>query len=381
MTALAEARKAARLGLNPYNDWVAREGINVVEGVGHYLPEVETKPWARYGVKGALVHLTGKGDFGNCFAIDIPAGGATTPQRHLYEDTVFVIEGRGSTEIELPDGTTRSFEWQENSLFAIPLNVRHRFLNASGQKRALLATVTSLPQALKIYHNDKFIFENDFDFEDRLGKENYFEGGGDLTMVRAGQNIWETNFVPDAGAIELHEWTDRGAGSQNIMFLLANGNMHAHVSEIATGTYKKAHRHSAGAHIFTVTGKGYSLLWSDGDADFKRVDWSPGWLFAPVEGQFHQHFTTSTVPSRYLALIAGSNARYPLTESQRRISSADDGGRGKVSLSIKLGGDQVEYEDQDPRIHDIWLEEMRKNGITPSFEKYGGAAPKAAAAR
>jgi hypothetical protein len=41
-----------------------------------------------------------------------------------------------------------------------------------------------------------------------------------------------------------------------------------------------------------------------------------------------------------------------------------------VSKSVKDGGDQIEYEDQDPRIHRIWLEEMRKNGATPRMEEY-----------
>ena len=36
--------------------------------------------------------------------------------------------------------------------------------------------------------------------------------------------------------------------------------------------------------------------------------------------------------------------------------------------SIKEGGDQIEYEDQDPRIHEIWLEEMRKAGIIPRLD-------------
>ena len=39
-----------------------------------------------------------------------------------------------------------------------------------------------------------------------------------------------------------------------------------------------------------------------------------------------------------------------------------------VSLNIKEGGGQIEYEDQDPRIHRLWLEEMRKNGVTPKME-------------
>ena len=38
--------------------------------------------------------------------------------------------------------------------------------------------------------------------------------------------MWETNFVPDLAAIELTAWNERGAGSMNLMFLLADGNMH-----------------------------------------------------------------------------------------------------------------------------------------------------------
>jgi quercetin dioxygenase-like cupin family protein len=380
MTDVAAAAKAARLYLDPYKDWVEREGMTIVSDVGVYLPAVETKPWPRYGVNAAAVHLTGKGDFANLFAIDIPAGRSTDPQRHLYEEVVYVIEGHGSTQIELPDGRKHSFEWQPQSMFAIPLNVKHRYFNGDGKKRALLASTTSLPMAMKLYHDDEFIFENTHFFKSRIGKDNHYTGGGDLSLVRAGQNIWETNFVPDLAAIELTEWSERGAGATNLMFILADGNMHCHVSSIATGTYKKAHRHGAGAHIFTVTGKGYSLLWREEDKDFSRVDWSPGWVFAPIDRQFHQHFTTSQTASRYMAAIAGGNARYPLTEAGRRNSTSEDGSQGNVATSIKKGGDQVEYEDQDPRIHEIWLEEMRKNGITPQFDKYKNAKPAQAVA-
>jgi len=373
MTTLAEARKIARLDLDPYKDWVRREGLPVFEGVGVDLHAIETQPWPRYGVKAAIVHLIGRGDFANLFAIDIPAGAATDTQRHLYKEVVYVIEGRGSTEIEFPDGRTRSFEWQPRSMFAIPLNIKHRHYNGDGQKRALLASVTSLPLLLKLFHNDGFIFKNDYFFDDRLGKDNYYDGAGDLMMVRPGHNIWETNFVPDLSRLELKEWLERGAGATNLRFMLADSNMHAHISEIQTGTYKKAHRHGPGAHIFTVTGKGYSLLWVEGDKDFARVDWREGMFFAPIDRQFHQHFTTSTIPSRYLAVIGGSNARYPLTEAARRTTAAEDGSQGKVSTSIKLGGDQVEYEDQDPRIHAMWLDEMRTAGITPRFNEYGVA--------
>lgn len=367
MTSVLEARKAARLYLDPYMDWIKREGIAVYDGLGADLHTIETKPWPRYGVNGTAIHLTGRGDFTNCFALELPPGKSTEPQQHLYEEIMYVIEGRGSTQIEFPDGRSHSFEWQRDSLFAIPLNMRYRLHNGDGRNRAMIASVTNLPLTMMLYHNDEFIFNNTFFFKDRMGKDDWYAGKGELNLVRAGQNIWETNFVPDLASIELTAWNERGKGSTNLMFLLGNGNMHAHTSEIATGTYKKAHHHGAGAHIFTVTGKGYSLLWQVGETEFKRVDWEHGMLFAPVDKQFHQHFTTSTGPSRYLALIGGSNARYPLTKQTREFSTKDDGSQGDVARSTREGGNQIEYEDQDPRIHALWLEEMRKAGITPQL--------------
>jgi mannose-6-phosphate isomerase-like protein (cupin superfamily) len=356
----------ARLGIDPYLDWVAREGIPIHEGIALDLFAAETSPWARYGAKGAAVHLRGRGDYCNMFILELPAAGSTLPQRHMYEDVYYVLDGRGSTQLELPDGRTRSFEWGPHSLFAIPLNAKHRHFNASGSQRALLCTTTSLPMMMKAINSEPFIFENDFAFGDRIGKDEYFSGGGDLTLIRPGQNVWETNFVPDLSSIELYGWDERGAGSSNIMFILADGVMHAHLSEIGVASYKKAHRHRAGLHVHTVTGTGYSLLWFPGETEFTRVDWKHGWVFPPIDGQFHQHFTTSSVPSRYLATGYGG-IRYPFSE-QMRGSVFGDGKGGRSSLSVKDGGDQIEYEDQDPRIHAIWLEEMRKNGITPRLE-------------
>ena len=104
-------QQQARYGIDPYLDWLKEEGIPVVEDYGVYLFEVETAPWPRYGVNGAAVHLKGRGDFGNMFVLDIAPGRSTAPQRHLYEEVVYVLEGRGRTQIEFADGRKRSFEW------------------------------------------------------------------------------------------------------------------------------------------------------------------------------------------------------------------------------------------------------------------------------
>jgi len=356
-----------RIGINPYLDWARAEGIPINYGVSLNLFEIELGDWPRYGVAGGIAHYPGSGDYCNQFVMAIPPGGSTTPQRHLYEEIYFVLDGRGSTQVEFADGQRRSFEWGPRSAFAVPLNAKYRHFNASGTQRALLVTTTTLPILMQLFRDSDFIFNTEHHFTNRIGRDEYYSGEGDLTLIRPGNNVWETNFIPDMNAIELTPWDDRGQDSGNIMFTLANSGMHLHVSEIAPATYKKAHRHPAGAHVLTLTGSGYSLLWSEGDADFQRVDWEYGVVFPPIEDQYHQHFVTSNNPSRYLATMIGG-VRYPFPAEQRRLILGSPGQKQAASRSVKEGGNQIEYEDQDPRIHALWLDEMKRAGIEPKLK-------------
>jgi hypothetical protein len=174
--------------------------------------------------------------------------------------------------------------------------------------------------------------------------------------------MWETNFIPDLAGFELKAWDQRGAGGSNMMFILADGTMHAHTSQMPVGTYKKAHRHGADFHVFAVTGHGFSLLWYEGAKDFVRIDWKHGWVFAPPDQMFHQHFNTARDPARYLAVAFGS-LRYPFTTDKRHVFLGMD-------VSVKDGGCQIEYEHQDARIHGIYLEELGKHGVTSGMAKF-----------
>jgi len=371
-----------RYGIDPYLEWTEKEGLAVTEDYGIDLFKVETATWPRYDVRAAAVHLKGRGDFANMFLFDVAPGRSTAPQRHLYEEVIYVLEGSGSTQLEFSDGRKKNFEWGPKSLFAIPLNAKHRHFNGSGRERALIVSTTDLPLVMNTFHNEDFIFQTEFDFSERAGKNEYYSGEGDLITVRPGNHMWETNFVPDLASIELKSWGDRGAGGTNIMFVLADGTMHAHISEMPVGTYKKGHRHGPGFHVMCVTGHGYSLLWFDDGQDFRRIDWRHGVVFPPADQQFHQHFSTSNHPARYLATGVGG-LRYPLTlQNRRSLLGAKPGEKAAVSLDIKQGGDQIEYEDQDKRIHALWLDEMRKNGVVPRMEKYfpEGGAPATEAA-
>src|SRR5579862_2880482 len=88
---------SGKLMVDPYLDWIKRECIPVHEDFGLDLLQIETRPWARFGVNGAIAHVKGRGDFMTVFLLDIPPGGRTSPQRHLFEHAVLVLSGHGST--------------------------------------------------------------------------------------------------------------------------------------------------------------------------------------------------------------------------------------------------------------------------------------------
>ena len=71
---------------------------------------------------------------------------------------------------------------------------------------------------------------------------------------------------------------------------------------------------------------------------------------------------TSRDPARYLAVAFGG-LRYPFTESKRHVFKGMD-------VTVKDGGCQIEYEDQDPRVHRIFLEELGKNGVRSRMAKF-----------
>jgi mannose-6-phosphate isomerase-like protein (cupin superfamily) len=351
---------------DPYLEWVHEEGIPAFEDFGIDLFEVEAKPWSRFGINAAAVHLKGRGDFISMLVLDLPPGKATSPQRHLYEEVVYVLAGRGSTTIESANGQKHSFEWGRGSMFAIPLNARYRHFNGSGSESARMVCTVNLPAVMNMFHNAEFVFNNPFDFGERMGDDKYFNGEGDFVPRRPGVHMWETNFVPDLATIALQDRPERGAGARILGFILADGTMHAHISEMPVGSYKKAHRHPADYHVMTVNGQGYTLLWYPGTEDFVRINWKHGMVFAPPDQMFHQHFNTGTIPARYLATAFGST-RYPFTDSKRKSKL------GGATTSVKLGGDQIEYEDQSPLIARMYEEATQKAGVSVQMPEFSNA--------
>ncbi|MBI4528898.1 MAG: hypothetical protein HY695_34305 [Deltaproteobacteria bacterium] len=358
-----------------YEQWIENEGVPVIEAYGVDVSEVKLGPWPRRGGNGAFVQLMGMEGWTGMEIVEIPPGKALEPEKHLYEKVMYVVEGLGSTEVWQKGQEKRFFEWGQGSLFAPPLNASYRLING-GNKRAVLAAVTSAPMIMDMLHNADFIHGCDYQFNDRYkGEENYFAVGQKRYVVDRG-NYWDTNFIADVATAQIDAHDFKAAGGGFTGFEIAGNTLVGHLVEWPVGRYHKAHYHGAGAVLLIIKSEGYTIMWpndlgihpyQDGHGDqVVRVDWKPGTAFGPPNGWFHQHFNLGSETARQLALRYGSKKHKMgfYVAAQKR-----DGG---VFISIKEGGTLIEYEDEDPEIGRIYAAELKKRGIPldmPSFKR------------
>src|SRR5581483_3295420 len=255
------------------------------------LRTLELQPWAWKGGRGAYLNLIGTGDANDSYVCEIAPGMGLNPQRLLFEEMIYVVEGTGATSVWNDEAHKITFEWGPGSLFSPPINTWRQHFNGSGSKPARLFVVTTAPPIINLFRNLDFVMNNPFRFDDRFdGDPESFSGKGVSYNVRS-TTVWDTNFIPDVRTIPLYQRNNRGAGGSFLGIELAENCLTAHISEFPVGTYKKAHRHGPGAHVIIIGGRGYSLMWPEGDP-IKQFRWRDGSVVVPPERWFHQHFNT-----------------------------------------------------------------------------------------
>jgi oxalate decarboxylase/phosphoglucose isomerase-like protein (cupin superfamily) len=333
----------------PYRRWVAAEGLDIISA--HYVEDLHTvglKPWPRRGGRGVYINHEASRTSNDCYVCEIPAGGELAPQRQLFEEMIYILDGSGSTTVWNDAGTRITFEWGKGSMFAIPLNCRHQHFNGSGRAPARYVAVTNSPGIINLYEDPEFVFNTPFDFKGRFnGEPDYFANRG----VQKGL-LLETNFVADAINLPLISAKERGAGGGHIRFNLAKGSMNCHISQFPTATYKKAHCHGPGAHVIILSGEGYSMMWPEG-TEPKRYEWRVGTLIVPPNMWLHQHFNSGTAPARYLAF------------KHEGVAIRNVQGVPKAWISRRQGGDQIDYADELPVVRSTFADALRKNGLEP----------------
>ena len=84
---------------SPYREFLATEGIPIYDEYSVDCNTVAVEPWERLGGLGAYVHLTGRSDFLNAYIHEIPPGGQTNVEQHMFDKLMYVTSGRGATSV------------------------------------------------------------------------------------------------------------------------------------------------------------------------------------------------------------------------------------------------------------------------------------------
>ena len=365
----------------PYDRFMEAEGVPVFRGIGvRRVQDLEMKPWKRLGGRGSYIQLYGTEGLWGLYVVEVPARGALNIDRHIYEKNVLVVEGRGSTEVwqgpaeggqAASQAKRQTFEWQKGSLFSIPLNATHRFVNATSSP-ALLLCGTTAPNVMNLYDNPHFIFNCPYDFAERYsGADDYFKVKDDIEPdpIR-GLAMRRTNFIPDIIGCELPLDNRRSPGYRRVEPNMAGNRFYLWIGQHETGRYSKAHKHESAAVLICVKGKGFTYTWpavlgqtpwQDGHADkVLRQDYEPVGLVsaAPMSGEwFHQHFGISKEALRVTAWHGPNNQR------SRRAGRPGEQLMDYGAIDLKKGGAAIPYHEEDPHLRREFEQRLAAEGI------------------
>jgi mannose-6-phosphate isomerase-like protein (cupin superfamily) len=351
-----------------YQEFMENEGLPIhqaVVGVDD-VTALPRAPWARTGGLATFVELRGTYQAQRgVYVGEIPGGAALEPERHLYEEEVFILQGRGVTQVWQGDREKITFEWGPGSVFAYPRCTTHRLFNG-GSEPVIYLAVTTAPAIMNTVDDLDLVFNCDSPYAPLYDGERYFQAS-DLKTTE-GRNegvIWHTNFIPDCTRALVDDAEYKVAGGQLTGYRMGNRFPQGHISEWPSGRYHKAHYHEPGAILLGLDGEGYVLAWDhrlgphpyqDGRGDqVAKVNWRRNSIYSPPDGYYHQHFNTGAGPARHIAVYGN-----PMPMTVHGMFQ-DDTFIG--SISSTEGGTLIEYADEDPQIRRDYEAAVARNGV------------------
>jgi len=358
--------------MSDYDRFMEDDGVPVFRGVGlRSVKDLDLKDWPRMGGRGQYIQLQGTEGKWGCYVVEVPPGGALNPEKHLYEEIFLVAEGRGTTEVWLEEcGARHVFEWQQGSLFSIPVNAMHRIVNATN-KPALLIAGTTAPNLMNLVGSTDFIFNTPYSFSERYsGAQDFYRPSEDIEPdpIR-GLAMRRTNLVPDIVNCDLPLDNRRSPGYRRVEPFMTGNKFYLWIGQHETGRYSKAHAHTSAAVLICVKGAGYTYTWPeecgvnpwrDGHTEkVQRVDYGPFGMVSAAPGGarwYHQHFNTSAEPFRLSAWF-GPNHPSLVTGLRPGEKQTD-----YTAMDVTEGGTAIPYWMEDPHLREEFEDLIARNG-------------------
>ena len=85
----------------PYEVYMEEQKLPIHRGkVGFYdIRDLALGSWKRMGAQGAFIELNGCGGLQGVYVIQVAGAGAITPEKHMYEEIFYVLNGDGQVQV------------------------------------------------------------------------------------------------------------------------------------------------------------------------------------------------------------------------------------------------------------------------------------------
>lgn len=155
----------------PYYEEALREARELAEREQRLRKVVKAQdmPWED-SRQGRLKHLLNEKIEARMHTVDayiqeVPPGGRSGKHRHMAEELLYVLEGRGydlhwDVDVEIKDKyywkvspEPKRFDWEEGDIVYIPINTVHQHFNADPSKPARFISATNRMYKYMGYHD------------------------------------------------------------------------------------------------------------------------------------------------------------------------------------------------------------------------------------
>ena len=246
--------------------------------------------------------------------IEIPPGGKLAPHKHMAEEMILIVSGKGYTEMwNGKAGKKEKVDWSEGDMLSPSLNAWHQHFNPSPNTPARYVSITTAPLTDNVFKNAAFLNNNDFSFAERWEK-----ASGRKEPVHYGNATTGPDTVRYLAGLAFPNLRNRGLGDRGEKMLgitidpegdmAGNELFEVEVREFTDpNSTSPEHRHLWETVYYILKGDGYVTMQREGEAE-RRMDWKEGDLFLVEANEYHNHRPRS-IGARFLQFKASGYFR------------------------------------------------------------------------
>ena len=229
--------------------------------------------------------------------IEIPSGGQLAPHRHLAEEIIYVVSGKGYTTMWNHAGERKErYNLVEGDLLSPSMNAWHQHFNSSSDIPVRYLSLTTTPLTRNLFRSPAFLSSSDFVFDDRwkqgitqqpeYNPEGGFEGP-EVVRMRVG------HYLPNLPGREMRQRDKDVLG----ITILPEGDLAGnHLLEMEVREYHSkdmslpsgGHRHAWEVVYVVLDGEGSTIMKRGSEAT-RIVNWQKSELYIVEANEFHDN--------------------------------------------------------------------------------------------